>query len=526
MGKRLIIILFVLFFSLSTNFTYAQSYNMSYLYFGDQNDYLQAVNKASNTLNMVSPSYFDLNKDGTLKDKVDRFFVEEMHKDGIKVVPFLSNHWDREAGRNALKTEELLAGQIAELVSKYNLDGIHLDIENLTEIDRDKYTKFVQLLRDQIPKEKEVSIAVAVNPFEINFGWQGSYDYSALAQYADYLMLMAYDETYYGSESGPGASIDFVEKSIQVALKYVPSEKLVLGIPFYGRYWSINGSGGYGVSIDTVEKLIMKYGGRTYYDEKNESPSAILTFPKGNEPIIHGRKVPAGTYIFWYENDMSLKAKLKLVAKYNLRGTGSWSLTEAPDNIWNYYLAWVNGEHYFVDTDGHWAENDILAVLEKGWMIGLNEFHFAPDTALTRAQATVILVRALGLKPIAEQNLIFNDVPANYWAREEITIAWQNGIIKGFNNYSFQPDATLTREQMAVLLERVIGKDEEFVNASNLEEKSYIDVLPTDWSYSAIMSIAKRNIFKGITDEVFKPKDILSRGQMAALMNRINTYLP
>ena len=72
-----------------------------------------------------------------LTPAVEQAFVDEMHRRGILVVPFLSNHWDRELGQAALTNRKKLAGQIAEAVEKYNLDGINVALENLTEHERD-----------------------------------------------------------------------------------------------------------------------------------------------------------------------------------------------------------------------------------------------------------------------------------------------------------------------------------------------------------------------------------------------------
>ena len=87
-----------------------------------------------------------------------------MHDKGIKVVPFLSNHWNRTAGINALKNIESLSTQIADYVEEYDLDGINVDIENVTHEQKDQYTQFVKLLREKIPGHKEISVAVAANP--------------------------------------------------------------------------------------------------------------------------------------------------------------------------------------------------------------------------------------------------------------------------------------------------------------------------------------------------------------------------
>lgn len=210
----------------------ATRFNMSYLY--GNYDYSELVTRTGNSLNEVSPSYFDIYSSGNLKlNKVDMNFVKEMHSKGIKVVPFLSNHWDREKGRSALANIENLTSQIAEAIKMYNLDGINVDIENVTEKDRENYVLLVKTLREKLGEEKSISVAVAANPNNWQTGWHGSYDYTGLSKYADYLMLMTYDEHYEGGEAGPVASMDFVEKSIKYALERVDANKIVLGIPFF-----------------------------------------------------------------------------------------------------------------------------------------------------------------------------------------------------------------------------------------------------------------------------------------------------
>lgn len=70
-------------------------YIMTYLY--GQGDYLSMIEATGNTLNEVSPSYFDITDNGNLNlNYIDEDFVSKLHSKGIKVVPFLSNHWDRE----------------------------------------------------------------------------------------------------------------------------------------------------------------------------------------------------------------------------------------------------------------------------------------------------------------------------------------------------------------------------------------------------------------------------------------------
>lgn len=323
------------------------TFNMSYLYFGNTKSYISQIDKTQGNLSLVSPSYFDINADGSLKltTQYDATFVNEMHNRGIKVVPFLSNHWDRNVGRAALNNRERLTTQIADFIIKNNLDGIQVDIENTTEVDRDAYTDLVRLLREKLPSNKEVSVAVAANPNGWTKGWHGTYDYKELAKYSSYLMVMAYDESYEGSPEGPVASYGWVEKSIQYALKQgISPDKIVLGIPFYGRYWKEGeATGGTGISNVRVDELLARYGGTVVFDEATKSPKATVTIKQG-DPVttIAGKTLTPGTYKIWYENSDSIAAKFDLIHKYNLKGSGSWSLGQESTSIWQNYRAWMS----------------------------------------------------------------------------------------------------------------------------------------------------------------------------------------
>lgn len=317
--------------------------NLGYMYFGNTSEYINMVNATNNAVNTVAPSYFDINNDGTLKltYSVDPNFIASMHQKGVRVVPFLSNHWDREVGRAMLANKELAAQQIADAIARYNLDGVNVDIENVTDADRENYTEFVRLLREKIPSTKEVSVAVAANPNGWTAGWHGSYDYTALAKYADYLMIMSYDESYPGGEAGAVASLPWVERSIQYAIsENVPTEKIVLGIAHFGRYWMEGASyGGFGISNWQVEELVTKYDGTVVFDETTKSPKAIVTINEGDpKSVIGGTTLAPGTYTIWFENEESIRQKLALVSKYNIRGVGNWSIGQEMD-VWDSYTA-------------------------------------------------------------------------------------------------------------------------------------------------------------------------------------------
>lgn len=499
----------------------ASKFNMTYVYFGIAGDYVKQVDATNGALQLVAPNYFELNPDGSLKltAQAEGTFTKEMHDRGLRVVPYLTNDWVREAGRNALAQREKLSDDLAAAVARLGLDGIDVDIENVTEADREAYTDFVRLLRAKLPAGKEVSVAVPPNPENATTGWAAAYDYKELARYSDYLMLMAYDESYPGDPApGPVAGMPFVEQSVQAALKLVTPDKLVLGVPFYGRLWkdgdaSFDGSG---VSGKTAETLVVRYRGNAVYDETQQSVKATFTVVAGDPATkVLGRDLTPGSYTIWYENDRSLQAKLALVGKYGLKGTGSWSLNQEAASTWAYYSLWVNGT-FFRDTAGHWAENDIRQAAAKGWVTGTAPGLFSPEQPLTRAQAAALLVRALGLSQAPARAVTpFTDVPASHWAAHDIDVAAQRGYVDGMEAGTFEPDRPITREQLCALLARVL----ELPAAA--AAPPFKDVPAERWSAPAIAALSGRGVVDGFDDGSFRPQAPITRAQMAALLVRL-----
>ncbi len=496
----------------------SRKFNMSYIYFGDTSDYFSHVDRAKGQLDEVAPSYFNISWDGNLNitDSLKSEFVTGMHERGIKVVPMLSNHWDRYRGRKALQNREKLSSNVADAVKAYGLDGVNVDIENLTEADRDNLTEFVRLLRGKMPEGTILAVAVAANPAGSTKGWAGSYDYKGLARYSDYLMIMAYDESYRGSAPGPVASYGYAEDSVKYALSRVTADKIVLGIPFYGRYW-VNGAGGRGLGSVYIEDLISRFNGKTRFDGSSRTPVAEVAIPEGQCYDKGEGSLESGSYTIWYENEDSLKYKLGLVQKYNLKGTGSWSLGHEPKGTWEYFGLWLTGT-YYADIQAHWARDSILAVQEKGLMLGTGGSVFAPDLHMTRAQAAAVLVRMLGVKASDTEKTYFSDTNG-HWARNEIAAAAEYGIIKGTGNGRFCPDAVLTRQQMAIMLDRLVSIDND-----SWEPVYFRDVnsMELTWSYNAITRMAGAGVFTGYPDKWFRPYDVMTRAQMAVLMDRLS----
>lgn len=503
-------------------------FNMSYLFFGTPTSYLNQVKATKGSLNVVSPNYFDISKEGklTLTWTLQKSFIDEMHRQGIKVVPFLSNHWSLSAGKNGLANREQLAQSIADAIHTFNLDGVNVDIEGVGSDYKDAHTDFIRLLRQYIPSDKEISVAVAANPNGWKTGWHGFYDYKRLSDYADYLMIMAYDESWESPDSpiGPVASISFSERSIQYAINQgVPKNKIVYGLPFYGRIWKLDGPTlegksitGHGLSSTRVAPLINKFNGEYHYDENKQSAYATFTIPKGENALLGSTNLTEGKYVIWYENERSIKAKLNLPKKYGIKGTGSWALYHETPETWDYYASWLNGQ-FFVDVSpGFWAEDNIQFVSQKGWMQGTSSTSFAPKAPLTRAQGAVILVRALGKEKLKPNTHVFRDLDG-HWAQNEIEIARELGYINGKSPEQFDPNAPLTREQLAQILNNIFQ-----YQIGDQVTSAFNDVDEDDWSFHSVMAMYQQGYINGLGEGIFGPKNTSSRAEMAALMERMS----
>lgn len=496
--------------------------DITYINTSNPDKYLEYINYIDSythdSLDVVSPSYFGFNADGTLKinDSFKPEFITEMHNRGVQVVPFLQKSWSQPL---ALNNVDVLASAVANAIQAYQLDGINIDLENLDPIYKDNLVVFMKKLRTIVPIEKQISIAVAPVPTGTPQGWQRVYDYKKLADALtgpkDFLMIMAYDE-HTQEGAGPVASYPFVENSIKYALNIgVPKGKIVLGIPFYGRIWGQNtlfyGSIGQWQINDVMAKL---HPTKTY-DTVNKTPKYVFTVKSGNPSYtINGRVLPPDTYTIWCDDSISLKAKLNLVQKYDLKGSASWSLMQEDSSTWDFYDTWLDAQ-YFPDVIGHWSEENIYAVNCRDWMVGKETGNFEPEVSLTRAEAAAIMVRAMGYDTLTPTTapLPFTDI-SGHWAQNEIHIAQEKGLVKGKGDNLFDPDGNITREEAAQLLDRLLQYGKPALPATS----PFSDLSPSQWSYEAVINMKEHNIINGYPNGTFKPEGQITRAEIAKLM--------
>jgi len=204
-----------------------------------------------------------------------------------------------------------LIDQLAQQVAQNNYDGVNIDFEFLAKDDRDNFTSFVQELKSRLGADKQLSVAVfACVKAE---SWLAGYDYEAIGEVADRVVIMAYDYSYKSSSPGPVAPLWWVKDVINYTKTLIPAEKLLLGLPTYGYDWG-NGLSTTTVTATRLNSLKSQYQLTEHFD--NASMSPYYTYVDNND-ISHQ---------IWLENSVSLNAKLNLALDNQLAGVSFWRI--------------------------------------------------------------------------------------------------------------------------------------------------------------------------------------------------------
>ncbi len=494
----------------------------SYLYAGSAAIYTHNVDRTKGNLNLVCPDYFELTDTGGLKltRAIDDSFVIDMHERKVEVLPFLSNHWDRAKARKALANADALTRELVAQVQLHNLDGLDIDIENINHEDRAAFTAFIQLLRQRLPVTAKLSVCVAANPWGGTTGWQGAYDYKALGAICDAIFIMTYDESYEGGTAGPVASKKFIRDSLAYAIKHVPSHKIMMGVPFYGRYWiEGNASGGKAFILSDIKHMVDNYKSVQWFDATNQTARAQVTVTSADiaAGLWGNRKLTAGVYDIWYESPESLQDKLGLVRDLGLGGAGSWALGFESAEIWQDYRMWLYGLP-FVDIQNHWAQHYIVGLHDRRIVAGYED-HFHPENSVSRAEMATMLCRLLNLS-VDSASSGFNDT-RGHWADGYIASLRKLGLLQGKTATTFDPDAPMTRQETAVLFDRVL----QVPQTIDFNEQKFPDVSNEThpWSNNAILTLAICDVLEGDEKGYFHPEGLCTRAQAAKIVQQIST---
>lgn len=176
----------------------------------------------------------------------------------------------------------------------------------------------------------------------------------------------------------------------------------------------------------------------------------------------------------------------------------------------------------YSDITGHWAEKEMQAVLSLGLFRGTGSATFRPERPLTRAELVTVLYRMEGEPSLLAQNP-FRDVPGNRWYSNAVIWAAAQGIVTGKTPDRFDPDAPVTREQIAAVLYRYAaylgadtsarGKLEDYSDAHRISRYA-VDAM--SWAVAA-------GLLQGVDSAALAPKHNATRAQAAVLLIRFRT---
>jgi spore germination protein YaaH len=330
-------------------------------------------------LDIVSPYFYHVTSAGTIKDFDEPETTAFLKEQGVLVLPIIQNEARWDDFRMMVETQDkrsAIIAQIVQLVESNGYDGIHIDFEAINAADHGLVTAFMRELSAEFkPRNLVVSQAVIARISGTPSVWGGAYDYAALAEVNDFMVVMAYDFTPAGSNTpGAVAPIDWVASTLSYATSKIPRDKLFLGVPFYGYDWNTtDGPPATSVSHAMAMEIAARPGTVGGYSADAGAPWLRYTDPGGDQHEV------------WYENSYSLEAKLNLARDYDVAGFAGWRIGhEDPDN-WRLIAALetpaspaksgasTSSSWYFPETR-HWLSDRFLAYwLEHG---GLERFGY------------------------------------------------------------------------------------------------------------------------------------------------------
>lgn len=306
--------------------------NMVWDYFSE---YGKAANRSGTTIdgvNVVSPSFFTVvkNGNGKINENVGNNglnYINWAKQNGYKVWAMVSNNANKDTTSTILNSYTLRTNMINTIVSlanKYNLDGINIDFENMNESDKSMFSRFIIELEPKL-KEAGKTLSVDVTAPDGGGDWSECYERDVIGNVADYIVFMAYDQNgAYSSKEGTTAGYNWVETNLNKFIKReeIPSNKIVLGMPFYTRLWKEENGNitSKTVNMKNIDTVIPSDIQRTWDDTLKQN---YVEYTKDS-----------AVYKMWIEDEASIKEKVGLVRKYNLAGVASWEKDREKDTIW------------------------------------------------------------------------------------------------------------------------------------------------------------------------------------------------
>lgn len=295
-------------------------------------------------LTVVSPTWFFVSdNDGNIESIASQDYVKTAHGLGLEVWGLVENityNEDLKMFKILSYSEKRahLIEQLMQYAQEYELDGINVDFETVPVEAGECY---VQFIRELSLACRQAGLVLSVDNFVPTPSTE-HYNRAEQGLFADYIIIMGYDEHYSGSEeSGSVASIGFVSDGIANTIAEVPAERVINAVPFYTRIWieTPKTEGELAaedpnaafvpyrldvrtVSMSDAKQAVADVGTEAKWDE--ETGQNYAEWQKGDR-----------TYKVWLEDGDSLAAKVQAMHNFHLAGIAAWQLSYANGTAWD-----------------------------------------------------------------------------------------------------------------------------------------------------------------------------------------------
>ena len=286
-----------------------------------------------------------LSSDGSLSS-TDRWtdwaaeLVPLAHARGVKVHLCVTSFDDTttNAVLSSSTRRAAAASALASLVNDYGADGVNVDIEGMDAAQKENLIAFVQALKAVVP---EVILATPA------VDWSGAYDYDVLARESDGLFIMGYDYHWSGGDPGPvgplygGGAWSAYSQDWSVT-DYrdsgTPDDKIILGLPLYGREWPTASSAVPGTATGSGSSVLMYAA----VEEAETSSPLFDATPRSSDLRTSSRQL-------WYDDLDNVRERIAWAVDEGLQGVGFWALgyESDPPAFWSM----VTDETAFDDGD-------------------------------------------------------------------------------------------------------------------------------------------------------------------------------
>ena len=284
---------------------------------------------------------------------------------------------------------------------------------------------------------------------------------------------------------------------------YVDSEASADKMTFINTYTRSSGGGGGGsssasITVNKTDAQGKALAGATFVLEDSRGREAYQA-TSNTSGTVRFTDVSSGTYTL---------LEKKAPEGYVLSNE-TYTLTVSGSRVT------MNGKSYSPVTFVNRKAAELNRTDHFAFLVGYTGGTFGPERNMTRAEVTTMFARLLTEQIEADKTYSnnFSDVPKGYWAANYIGYMQQFGIITGYSDGSFRPDAPVTRAEFAAIASRF----EKLTEGS----KSFTDVPDTYWAARYINFAATRGWVTGYSDGTFKPENTITRAEVAAVTCRL-----